>query len=88
MAKGMKIGGAGARQAVSTAYFLSERERCRHGVDVGKAMRLGLVTQDDFRALLAFCRECADGSGRHDTGREAPAECPNQMLLEGLRGIV
>ncbi|MCV2869587.1 DUF6455 family protein [Defluviimonas sp. WL0002] len=73
-------------------YFLTPDFAERHGVDLGGAVHGGLLTIEDFVALLQSCRECQDGSGRrheHPEGTDAaPAWCANRTVLEGLRGLV
>jgi len=75
-------------------YFLTEAETRRHGVDIGEAVQTGMLTAEDFRALLAACRTCDDGQavrcepGHDRTARAAPDWCANRTVLEGLRGIV
>ncbi|WP_347311074.1 DUF6455 family protein [Defluviimonas sp. SAOS-178_SWC] len=75
-------------------YFLTEEETRRHGVDVGCAVQAGILTPDDFRAMLEMCRVCDEGQalrgqpGHDRTAAEAPDWCANRAVLEGLRGIV
>ncbi|SPH24642.1 hypothetical protein DEA8626_03693 [Defluviimonas aquaemixtae] len=75
-------------------YFLTDRETRRHGVDVGRAMQSGILTADDFRALLAHCRACPDRQGERTAESGAlpdctpPKWCANIAVIEGLRGIV
>lgn len=73
-------------------YFLTPEFAERHGVDLGGAIHGGLLTLEDFVAVLQSCRECQDGSGRrheHPEGLEAaPDWCANRAVLEGLRGLV
>lgn len=87
-----------ARSAGSTCpdipYFLTEAETRRHGVDIGGAMQKGMLTPDDFREILAYCRVCTDGPVvRQEPGHDrcadsAPDWCANRAILEGLRGLV
>jgi len=81
--------GCGAPQL---PYFLTQDLGERHGVDLGGAIQDGLLTLEDFVAVLASCRDCQDGSGRrheHPEGTDvAPAWCANRTVLEGLRGLV
>ncbi|WP_318337219.1 DUF6455 family protein [Defluviimonas sp. D31] len=85
-----KSGGAGAE----LPYFLTEEETRRHGVDIGEAIQSGILTPDDFRAILALCRDCNEGRElRREPGHDrhahvAPDWCANRAVLEGLRGIV
>lgn len=75
-------------------YYLTDAETRRHGVDIGGAVRTGMLTAEDFRALLAACRACEDGQTlRHQPGHDrtavaAPDWCANRAVLEALRGIV
>lgn len=75
-------------------YFLTEEETRRHGVDIGEAMQSGILSPEDFRALLASCRDCREGRAiRQEPGHDrralhAPDWCANRAVLEGLRGIV
>lgn len=75
-------------------YFLTDEETRRHGVDIGTAMHKGLLTPDDFRAILAYCRDCHDGPalrqapGHDRCADRAPDWCANRAILEGLRGLV
>ena len=75
-----------------TPYFLTPDFAERHGVDLGGAIHGGILTIEDFVAVLQSCRECQDGSGRrheHPEGNEAaPDWCANRAILEGLRGLV
>ena len=75
-------------------YFLTEAETRRHGVDIGCAIQTGILTPDDFRALLAACSACDDGRamrgapGHDRRAAAAPDWCANRAVLEGLRGVV
>lgn len=75
-------------------YYLTEAETRRHGVDIGTAMQTGMLTAEDFRALLAACRTCDEGHalrcepGHDRTAVTAPDWCANRAVLEALRGIV
>ncbi len=73
-------------------YFLTQDLGERHGVDLSGAIHGGILTLEDFVAVLASCRECQDGSGRrheHPEGTDAaPDWCANRTVLEGLRGLV
>ncbi len=75
-------------------YFLTEAETRRHGVDIGEAVQTGMLTAEDFRALLAACRTCEDGQvlrcepGHDRTAEASPEWCANRAVLEALRGIV
>ncbi|HQU70238.1 MAG TPA: DUF6455 family protein [Albidovulum sp.] len=75
-------------------YYLTDRETRRHGVDVGAALATGLMTAEDFTALLSACRACRHGPDLNPDATEdrcapsAPANCANREILEGLRGIV
>ena len=75
-------------------YFLSGAERRRHGVDIGQAVHAGILTIDDFRAVLAHCRACPDRRGQSADASTtlpdctSPDWCANRAVLEGLRGIV
>ena len=75
-------------------YFLTEAETRRHGVDIGTAMQTGMLTAEDFRALLAACRTCDEGHalrcepGHDRTAVVAPDWCAIRAVLEALRGIV
>ncbi len=75
-------------------YFLTEEDTRRHGVDIGEAVQAGMLTLDDFRAVLAYCRACPDGHALRETpghdrsAAETPPWCANRVVLEGLRGIV
>lgn len=75
-------------------YYLTDRETRRHGVDIGEALTAGLVSPEDFRAVLRACRRCRDGEALHEGALHdrcapaAPDSCANRALLEGLRGIV
>lgn len=73
-------------------YFLTPDLAERHGVDLGGAVHGGLLTLEDFVALLSQCRDCQDGAGRrhdHPEGAQtAPDWCANRAVLEGLRGMV
>lgn len=81
-------------QARDLPYFLTEAETLRHGVDIGRAMQSGLLDPEDFRAILAACRECDDGRvlrcepGHDRLAVAAPDWCANHAVLEGLRGVV
>ena len=75
-------------------YYLTEAETRRHGVDIGSAVQTGLISSEDFRTLLAACRDCDEGrtmreaSGHDRTAAAAPDWCANRHVLEALRGIV
>ncbi|MCB2117398.1 MAG: hypothetical protein KDE00_14155 [Rhodobacteraceae bacterium] len=75
-------------------YFLTEAETRRHGVDIGDAMQTGILTVEDFRALLAACSACDDGRalrgapGHDRRAAVSPDWCANRAVLEGLRGVV
>ncbi len=75
-------------------YFLTEAETRRHGVDIGGAVQSGILTEGDFRQMLAFCRECRDGGdlrrvpGHDRLAAATPDWCANRAVLEGLRGLV
>jgi len=75
-------------------YFLTEAETLRHGVDIGEAMQTGILTAEDFRALLVACKTCDEGQSlRCEPGHDriavtAPDWCANRTVLEALRGIV
>lgn len=75
-------------------YFLTDDETRRHGVDIGQAVQTGMLTAEDFRAILAFCRDCHDGQalrqrpGHDRAAGQAPDWCANRAILEGLRGLV
>ena len=81
-------------EAPDLPYFLTEAETRRHGVDIGGAVHAGMLTPEDFRALLAACRACEDGHSLRDqpghdrSAAAAPDWCANRAVLEGLRGIV
>ena len=75
-------------------YFLTSNDTLRHGVVVGRAIQCGILTLDDFSAILANCNTC----GRHGPdGRnqdlsslcdKTPEWCANRAVLEGIRGLV
>ncbi|MDI3336549.1 DUF6455 family protein [Defluviimonas aestuarii] len=75
-------------------YFLTDAETRRHGVDIGRAIQSGMLTAEDFREILAFCRDCHEGPAvRREPGHDrladcAPDWCANRAILEGLRGLV
>lgn len=75
-------------------YYLTDRETRRHGVDLGTALATGLMWAEDFTALLSACRACRYGAAGHADAEhdrcapEAPANCANREILEGLRGMV
>ena len=74
-------------------YFLTDRAARRHGVDLAAALSTGLMSAQDFRAVLAACRVCVDAAGTGATPVDpcapmTPESCANRALLDGLRGIV
>lgn len=83
-----------AAEAPELPYFLTEAETLRHGVDIGAAVQTGMLTAEDFRALLAACRSCEEGeAARCEPGHDrialaSPDGCANRGVLEALRGIV
>lgn len=82
-----------AADAPLVPYFLTDRAARRHGVDLAAALASGLMSAEDFRAILAACRTCADAAGAAAALHEAcaattPETCANRAILDGLRGIV
>ncbi|MEZ5779236.1 MAG: DUF6455 family protein [Paracoccaceae bacterium] len=94
MGRIVKMSGKGKGHGPDLPYFLTDGETRRHGVDIGRALQSGFLTQDDFLAVLAYCRACEAGprlrsEPGHDLGAaETPDWCANREVLEGLRGIV
>lgn len=90
----VRLASAGGGGRPDLPYFLTEDETRRHGVDIGSAMQSGMLTAEDFRAILAYCRDCRDGQALrqmpdHDRlADHAPDWCANRAILEGLRGLV
>jgi hypothetical protein len=83
-----------AADAPLVPYFLTDRAARRHGVDLAAALAGGLVSPEDFRAILAACRVCGDAAGtaapasRDGCADRTPESCANRAILDGLRGIV
>ncbi len=80
-------------EAPLVPYFLTDRAARRHGVDLAVALASGLMSAEDFRAILAACRVCVDAAGTEAAPRDAcadktPESCANRAILDGLRGIV
>ena len=64
----------------------------RYGVDLAAALYTGLMSTEDFRAILTACRGCLEAVGAKPKADPcapvAPENCANRAILEGLRGIV
>lgn len=73
-------------------YFLTDAASRRHGVDLAAALNTGLMSAEDFRAILIACRGCVEAVGAKPKADPcapvAPENCANRAILEGLRGIV
>ncbi len=82
-----------AADAPLVPYFLTDRAARRHGVDLAAALTTGLMSVEDFRAILAACRVCVDAAGSEMARQDpcapmTPESCANRAILDGLRGIV
>jgi hypothetical protein len=82
-----------AADAPLIPYFLTDHASRRHGVDLAAALSTGLMSTEDFRAILAACRVCVDAAGSGIAPEDpcapmTPESCANRAILDGLRGFV
>jgi len=74
-------------------FFLTLASARAHGVDLGEALREGLISRQDYADTITRCRSCSDPDtcahwiDRLQSGDEAalpPAFCRNADLLAEL----
>ena len=92
MASVIPFAAKGASDAPLVPYYLTDAASRRHGVDLAAALNTGLMSTEDFRAILTACRGCLEAVGAKPKADPcapvAPENCANRAILEGLRGIV
>jgi hypothetical protein len=93
LAKVIPFSDRSATEAPLVPYFLTDRAARRHGVDLAVALTTGLMSAEDFRAILSACRICVDAAGAEGARADpcaptTPESCANRAILDGLRGIV